>query len=34
MVDTPGIATKIDYEDFIKFGMNKGSAKKRAKEAI
>lgn len=33
MVDTPGIATKIDYEEFIKFGMKKGEAKKRAKEA-
>lgn len=33
IVDTPGIATKIDYEDFIKFRMKKGDAKKRAKEA-
>lgn len=33
MVDTPGIATKIDYEDFIKHGVKKGEAKKRAKEA-
>ena len=33
IVDTPGIATKIDYEDFLKFGMKKGEAKKRAKEA-
>jgi GTPase len=33
IVDTPGIATKVDYEDFLKFGMKKGSAKKRAKEA-
>ena len=33
IVDTPGIATKIDYEDFLKFGMNKKDAKKRAKEA-
>lgn len=33
MVDTPGIATKIDYEDFVKFGIKKGEAKKRAKEA-
>ncbi|MBI2671822.1 50S ribosome-binding GTPase [Candidatus Woesearchaeota archaeon] len=32
IVDTPGIATKIDYEDFLRF-MNKGMAKKRAKEA-
>ena len=33
MVDTPGIATKIDYEEFIKFGVNKSVAQKRAKEA-
>ncbi len=33
MIDTPGIATKIDYEDFIKFKMDKKEAKKRAKEA-
>ncbi|MBN2458064.1 50S ribosome-binding GTPase [Candidatus Woesearchaeota archaeon] len=33
LVDTPGIATKIDYEDFIKTGMKEKDAKKRAKEA-
>jgi small GTP-binding protein len=33
IVDTPGIATKIDYEDFLTFGMKKAEAKKRAKEA-
>lgn len=33
LVDTPGIATKIDYEDFMKTGMSAGKAKKRAKEA-
>jgi GTPase len=33
LVDTPGIATKIDYEDFMKKGMKKTEAKKRAKEA-
>ena len=33
IVDTPGIATKIDYEDFLKHGLNKNEAKKRAKEA-
>src|SRR3989344_3751532 len=33
LVDTPGIATKIDYEDFMKAGMKEGVAKKRAKEA-
>jgi len=33
VVDTPGIATKIDYEDFMKFKMSKDDAQKRAKEA-
>ena len=33
MVDTPGIATKIDYEDFLRYGLRKNVAKKRAKEA-
>ena len=33
LIDTPGIATKIDYEEFIEFGIKKGEAKKRAKEA-
>lgn len=33
LVDTPGIATKIDYEEFMKFKMNKEDAKDRAKEA-
>ncbi|MBW3011361.1 50S ribosome-binding GTPase [Candidatus Woesearchaeota archaeon] len=33
LVDTPGIATKIDYEDFMKKGLNKKTAKQRAKEA-
>lgn len=33
LVDTPGIATKIDYEDFMKAHMNKKAAQKRAKEA-
>jgi GTPase len=33
LVDTPGIATKIDYEDFIKAGMEEKEAKGRAKEA-
>ncbi|MBW2986414.1 50S ribosome-binding GTPase [Candidatus Woesearchaeota archaeon] len=33
LVDTPGIATKIDYEDFLKAGMTEKKAKKRAKEA-
>jgi GTP-binding protein Era len=33
LVDTPGIATRIDYEDFIKAGMKEKEAKLRAKEA-
>ena len=33
LVDTPGIATKIDYEDFMKFRIKKKDAQKRAKEA-
>lgn len=33
MVDTPGIATRIDYEEFLKFGVKRGEAKRRAKEA-
>lgn len=33
LVDTPGIATKIDYESFVKVGLKEKEAKKRAKEA-
>src|SRR3989344_3990769 len=33
IVDTPGIATKIDYENFLRYGLKKREAKKRAKEA-
>jgi GTP-binding protein Era len=33
MIDTPGISTKIDYEDFLNYKINKKEAKKRAKEA-
>ena len=33
IADTPGIATRIDYEDFMEFDMPKAEAKKRAKEA-
>jgi hypothetical protein len=33
MIDTPGISTKIDYEDFLKYKMKKKVAKSRAKEA-
>ena len=33
LIDTPGIATKIDYEEFIRSGLAPSVAKKRAKEA-
>jgi hypothetical protein len=33
LFDTPGIATKIDYEEFIRVGMNELDSKDRAKEA-
>ena len=33
LIDTPGIATKIDYEDFLRYKMKKKDAKERAKEA-
>ena len=33
LVDTPGISTRIDYEDFLKHKMSKAKAKKRAKDA-
>lgn len=33
LADTPGIATRIDYEDFVKDGMPVQEAKQRAKEA-
>ncbi len=33
LIDTPGIATKIDYEDFIKMKVKRKDAQKRAKEA-
>ena len=33
LVDTPGIATKIDFENFVKAGLKRKEAKQRAKEA-
>jgi len=33
LIDTPGIATKVDFEDFLKFGLKKKEAQSRAKEA-
>lgn len=33
LLDMPGIATKIDYKTFLKYGLSRRKAKKRAKEA-
>ncbi len=33
IVDTPGLATKIDFHDFMAFGLDEEEAKRRAKEA-
>jgi GTPase len=33
IIDTPGIATKIDYQNFLEFGLEEDEAKNRAKEA-
>ncbi|MBD3312044.1 GTP-binding protein [archaeon] len=33
LVDTPGISTKVDFEEFTKYGVKKKDAKKRAREA-
>lgn len=33
LVDTPGISTKVDFEEFVKFGMTDKDAKSRAREA-
>jgi small GTP-binding protein len=33
IIDTPGIATKIDYKNFLKYGLSEQEAKIRAKEA-
>ncbi len=33
VVDTPGLATKIDFRDFMAYGMDEEVAKRRAKEA-
>jgi hypothetical protein len=33
LLDMPGIATKIDFEDFLKHGLTVEEAQKRAKEA-
>lgn len=33
LLDMPGIATKIDYKDFLRYGIRKDAAQARAKEA-
>ena len=33
VVDTPGLATKIDFRDFMAYGLEEDEAKRRAKEA-
>lgn len=33
IIDTPGIATKIDFHDFMKLGLPEEESKRRAKEA-
>ena len=33
LLDMPGLATKIDYKEFLKYGISKKAAKQRAKEA-
>lgn len=33
IIDTPGIATKVDYKNFLEFGLSEAEAKERAKEA-
>ncbi|HDN83236.1 MAG TPA: GTP-binding protein [Candidatus Altiarchaeales archaeon] len=33
LLDMPGIATKIDYEEFMEYGLSKEEALQRAKEA-
>ncbi len=33
IVDTPGVTTKIDYNEFLEYGLEKDDAVKRAREA-
>ncbi|MEE6210675.1 GTP-binding protein [Salarchaeum sp. III] len=33
IVDTPGVATKVDYEEFVEHGMEKDEAVRRSREA-
>jgi hypothetical protein len=33
LLDMPGLATKINYKDFLRYGLSKKAARQRAKEA-
>ena len=33
LLDMPGIAVKVDYRDFLEYGLSKEEAQKRAREA-
>ena len=33
LIDTPGIETKVDYREFMKYGLSEKEAKRRAREA-
>ena len=33
IIDTPGLATKIDFHEFMQFGLSEDESKRRAKEA-
>jgi len=33
LIDTPGIETKVDFREFMRYGLSEAQAKKRAKEA-
>jgi len=33
LLDMPGITTKVDYRDFVQYGMSQSEAQQRAKEA-
>ena len=34
IIDTPGIATKIDYKDFLEFGLSEEEARKGLKRRL
>ncbi len=33
LIDTPGIETKVDFREFMRYGLSESEAKRRAKEA-